>query len=171
MEPKIGIDVGGVIIDRVNDGTDTSFFSDNYLATTAIPGAFPGIAQLVRHFGAAQVFIVSTAGQTVADKTRHWLNHHDFYARTEMLPENVHFCRTRRDKLPRCQQLGITDMIDDRLEVLRYLVGQVPNLVLFQGHDHDAATADCPPYIHRVQSWAEAANHLIFLPRTWRCVP
>ena len=28
---RIGIDIGGVIIDRANDGTDTSFFSNNYL--------------------------------------------------------------------------------------------------------------------------------------------
>jgi len=31
----LGVDIGGVIIDRINDGTDTSFFGDNYLRTTA----------------------------------------------------------------------------------------------------------------------------------------
>lgn len=72
MQPKIGIDVGGVIIDRVrNDGTDTSFLSDNYLATSAVPGAFEHITRLVDHFGAEHVFVVSKCGTKVEDKTRH----------------------------------------------------------------------------------------------------
>ncbi|HJZ19149.1 MAG TPA: hypothetical protein VJ208_03525 [Candidatus Nanoarchaeia archaeon] len=37
----LGVDIGGVIIDRVrNDGTDTAFKSKRYLETTAIPGVF-----------------------------------------------------------------------------------------------------------------------------------
>lgn len=43
----LGVDIGGVIINRVNDDTDTSFFGDNYLATTATPGVFWALAQLV----------------------------------------------------------------------------------------------------------------------------
>ena len=30
MKIILGIDIGGVIIDRVNENTDTSFFSGNY---------------------------------------------------------------------------------------------------------------------------------------------
>lgn len=172
MQPRIGIDVGGVIIDRVkNDHTDTSFFSDNYLATSAVPGAFEGITQLVRQFGSKNVFIVSKCGQVVQDKTCHWLEHHDFYATTGFLPENAHFCRERYDKLLLCQQLGITDMVDDRMEVLSYLVGHIPNLVLFQGQpDEMAKYLDQLKHVHPVQTWAEVAYYLVFLPRVQRCV-
>ena len=44
MTEKLGVDIGGVIIDRANDRTDTSFFGGNYLETTAVPGATPGPA-------------------------------------------------------------------------------------------------------------------------------
>jgi hypothetical protein len=40
MVSTIGIDIGGVIIDRTNDKADTSFFGPNYLATTAVPAVF-----------------------------------------------------------------------------------------------------------------------------------
>lgn len=56
----LGVDIGGVVIDRVNDNTDTSFFGNNYLKTTAVPdvfavlqrlatGRFAGNLHLVRH--------------------------------------------------------------------------------------------------------------------------
>lgn len=166
MQPRIGIDVGGVIIDRVkNDHTDTSFFSDNYLATSAVPGAFNSIARLIRYFGAENVFIISKCGEVVENKTRHWLEHHGFYATTGFLPENVRFCRTRQEKLPLCRQLGITSMIDDRLEVLGYMIGFVPDLVLFQGYAGDLTERpDQLQQVHLVQTWEEAADHIIYLP-------
>ncbi|MBA3679436.1 hypothetical protein H0W80_04625, partial [Candidatus Saccharibacteria bacterium] len=46
--PVLGVDVGGVIIDRVNDNTDTSFFGDNYLSTTAVSDVFEALAELVQ---------------------------------------------------------------------------------------------------------------------------
>jgi len=38
MEAEVlGVDIGGVIMDKANDSTDTSFFSENFLETTATP--------------------------------------------------------------------------------------------------------------------------------------
>ena len=127
----LGVDVGGVIIDRVNDDTDTSFFSDNYLATTAVPGAFDALARLAAGRFAGQVFLVSKCGARVEAKTREWLAHHDFHARTGIPAGHLHFCRRRRDKAGICERLGVTHFIDDRLEVLGYLES-VPNLYLFR---------------------------------------
>lgn len=118
---KLGIDIGGVIISRANDHTDTSFFSPNYLRTSAVPGVFEGIRRLVDVVGTDNVFIVSKATDPTAERSREWLLHHDFYKRTGMKAENVFFCHERKDKAPICARLGITHFIDDKLEVLSYL--------------------------------------------------
>jgi hypothetical protein len=127
----LGVDVGGVIIDRVNDNTDTSLFSDNYLATTAVPGAFEALARLAAGRFGGQGFLGSKCGARVEAKTREWLHHHDFHARTGIPAEHLHFCRRRPDKAGICERLGVTHFIDDRLEVLGYL-DTVTNLYLFR---------------------------------------
>ena len=44
--PTLGVDVGGVLIDRVAEGSDTSFFGDRPLETPAVPDAVGTIARL-----------------------------------------------------------------------------------------------------------------------------
>ena len=137
MTLKLGIDVGGVIIDRINDKTDTSFFGNNYLATTACPDAFESISKLTRvTFGIDNVYLVSKAREKTERRTREWLEHHRFYEITGIKPENVHVCKERDGKAPICKDLGITHFIDDRLEVLGYLT-TVDNLYLFQGRSRE----------------------------------
>jgi hypothetical protein len=47
-----------VIIDRIkNDGTDTSFKSNNLLLTSAVPKAFEAV-KLMTAYGAENVFII-----------------------------------------------------------------------------------------------------------------
>lgn len=115
----IGIDIGGVIISRSNDRTDTSFFGPNYLSSTAVDDAFDSIAALAR--AGFTVHLVSKCGANVEQKTRQWLTHHNFYGVTSVDKEHVHFCRERKDKAIICRDLGITHFVDDRLEVLSYL--------------------------------------------------
>ncbi|MGD1003545.1 MAG: hypothetical protein ABR884_03165 [Minisyncoccia bacterium] len=77
MREKLGVDVGGVIIDSVkNDGTDTSFLTDHYLSTTAVDGAFDALRLLVDERFGEDVFIVSKCGPLVEKKTREWFVHH-----------------------------------------------------------------------------------------------
>jgi len=132
MTDVLGIDIGGVIMDKTNDKTDTSFFSDNFLKTTAVPQVFEVLAILVgRRFG-PNTHIVSKCGRKVQEKSLLWLAHHDFYRRTGIPESNVHFCKERSEKAPICQNLGITHFIDDKLEVLSYLT-TVEHKYLFQG--------------------------------------
>jgi hypothetical protein len=152
---KIGIDVGGVIIDKVNDGTDTSFMWDNYLETTAVPQAIESIKLLVERMSAQNVFIVSKCGQKVQNKTRHWLSHHDVFGKTGLLPENIHFCLERPQKAPICERLGITHFVDDRYDVLCHMK-TVPNRFMFCPNAQDIKRlAQEPMDILVVQSWPE----------------
>lgn len=151
----LGVDIGGVIIDRVNDGTDTSFFSDNYLRTTAVPGVFDALRRLVEKRFGDKVFLVSKCGQRVQNKTLHWLDHHRFYGLTGIERDRVHFCRERHEKAGICEELGITHFVDDRLEVLGNLT-TVGTLYLFRARPEEIRRfAHFLNRVRQVNSWQE----------------
>ncbi len=154
-------DIGGVIIDRVkNDNTDTSFFSDNFLRTSAVPGAFRAIAELREHFD-GHVHLISKCGREVESKTRLWLDHMNFYGLTGLREPNVHFCRTREGKAPICEKLGIAYFVDDRLEVLSYLT-TVKKRYLFQPNPNEVRRyAAHLPSVTQVHSWEQVVKDFI----------
>lgn len=157
----LGIDIGGVIIDRINDGTDTSFFGQSFLRTTAVPEAFETIQKLVdRRFG-ERVHLISKCGPAIQDKTQLWLAHSDFFGRTGIPSEHLHFCLKRSEKAGICERLGITHFIDDKLEVLSYL-RTVPNRYLFHPvpSEVDRYRAHFP-LVTQVETWAEVERLLI----------
>jgi hypothetical protein len=137
---KIGIDIGGVIIDRIaNDGTDTSFMGERYLQTTAVGGALETIAIIAREvFGPENVFIVSKCGKTTERKSREWLEAQHFHKTTGILPKQVYFCRKRHEKAPICIEIGITHFVDDRLEVLGYMPDSIRRF-LFRADSREVA--------------------------------
>ncbi|MBX3172531.1 MAG: hypothetical protein KF760_34325 [Candidatus Eremiobacteraeota bacterium] len=158
----LGVDVGGVIIDRQNDRADTSFFGPNYLQTSAVEGVF----DCLRAAGEAgfQVHLVSKCGQNTQRKTLEWLAYQHFYERTGVDPARVHFCRTRPQKAPICTAQGITHFVDDRLDVLEYLE-DVGELFLFQPNDQDEARWYSSRHRSRlVKSWPEVLEEIAGAP-------
>ncbi|MFJ6197688.1 hypothetical protein [Micromonospora sp. NPDC092111] len=150
---RLGVDVGGVVIEPTSRDDDTSFFGPNYLRTPPVPGVFEGLAALVPLFD--ETHVVSTCGERTERHTRAWLDHHDFYTRTGIAPERLHFCRTRPAKAPVAARLGLTHFVDDRLEVLGYL-DTVGHRYLFRPYPPElAAHAAHLPGVHRVESWSE----------------
>lgn len=132
MSRRIGLDVGGVIIDKLrNDGTDTDLRGENFLRTTAVPFVYEAVGQLVARYGTESVFIISKCGEVIQDRTRKWLDANDFYGRTGFSPENLYFCKTRPQKVPIAQTLGITDFVDDRADVLDRMKDVVARRYLF----------------------------------------
>jgi hypothetical protein len=158
----LGVDIGGVLIDRVADGTDTSFFSKRYLETPAVPDGFETLARLARERFGERVHIVSKCGPTIQAKSKEWLAHRRFTEITGVPLERVHFCRTREEKAPICKRLLVTHFIDDRYDVLSY-VKTVPYRFLFQPREDDLARAAREPLagLKVVQSWAEIAEALL----------
>lgn len=157
----LGVDFGGVVTDRMNDGTDTSFLSDNYLVTTAMPGAIEALRRLVEDRFGPNVYFVSKCGPTVERKTREWLAHHDVFTRTGIPADNIRFCRRREDKAPICAGLGVSHFIDDRASVLRHLES-VPHLYLFRPDARESALAErigLPAA--RMASWEEVLTRLL----------
>lgn len=150
---KLGVDIGGVIIDRVGNSSDTGFQTERYLETPEVPGAIEALGQLTSKFD--EIYLVSRCGIETELKTKKWLEHHDFYERTQIQPGNVYFCRERYQKAEVATRLGLSHFIDDRLEVLSYLE-DVPHRVLINWRDAEVekyreSLAD----VQKVGSWAE----------------
>ena len=158
----LGVDIGGVIIDKANDGTDTSFFGENFLATTQVIEAFETLRDLVAQRFKQRVYLVSKCGAGVEHKTRQWMRHHSFHAFTGIASERMRFCRRREDKAGICKELGVTHFIDDKLEVLSYLVDIVPHLYLFQGNPNEVRRyAHVLPRVIPVDGWGSIRHHLL----------
>lgn len=150
----LGVDIGGVIISRAEEGSDTSFFGDRPLETPAVEGALEALAALRARFG-ENIHLVSKAGHLTQAKTRAWLAHRRFVEITGIGEARWNFCRTREDKAPICAALGVTHFVDDRLDVLGFLSG-VSRRYLFapEGAQH-------PPDVTLVRSWTEIAADLL----------
>jgi hypothetical protein len=156
---KLGVDIGGVIIGRKDNGTDTSLSSTYGLHTTAIPGAFDALRALVEQKFGNEVYLVSRCAAEIEKEILHWLEHHGFFDRTGVLRDHVRFCRERHEKAGICEQLGITHFVDDRLEVLSHLK-TVPTRYLFRPNDTEVF-----PYtsfrtqVLQVNSWQEILDN------------
>jgi hypothetical protein len=153
-EPRLGIDIGKVIINGPAHpgGGDTAFFTGDeatMLATPEVPGAAAAITRLVARFH-GQVWLVSKCGPRIQARTRRWLDGHDFYHRTGLPPDHVRFCRTRPDKRIHCHQLGLTHFVDDHPEVHAAIRGAVEYQYFFGPQRHRI-----PDYGRHAPTWAD----------------
>jgi hypothetical protein len=157
----LGVEIGGVIIDRINDKTDTSFFSENYLQTTAVPGVVESRRQLVEKRFGEHVYLVSKCGPKVEAKSLHWLDHHHFHQMSGVPSGNIRFCRERHENAGICRKLGITHFVDDRLEVLSHLT-TVGKLFLFRPQPDEARRfAQHLDRVQQVDSWQDIQKELL----------
>ncbi|MBI1251813.1 MAG: hypothetical protein GC189_10105 [Alphaproteobacteria bacterium] len=153
----LGVDVGGVLVDRIRaDGSDTSFFSDRFLETPAVAGAFDSLVRLGRERFGQRICIVSKCGPRIEEKTRLWLAHHNVLDALGLDQQALHFCRERRDKGPICKRLGVTHFVDDRMDVLVHLTS-VRHRYLFGPQKIGVSTRGVQP----VDSWADLAAALL----------
>lgn len=134
LSPRLGIDIGRVIISPVDvSGRDTQFLNGSEteaMQTPPSPGAFEAIREL-SDACAGNVWIVSKCGPKIEARSRRWLLHHDFYARAGVDPARLCFCRARKDKAVHAAKLRLTHFIDDRVDVLGHLTGLVRHRYLF----------------------------------------
>lgn len=151
-EQRLGIDFGRVIQGAAlpDGGADTVFLSGGHeeaMRTPPTDNAFEVLNRLVNRFG-GRAWVISKCGPRVEERTRQWLERHNFYGQTGVPSKNVRFCRRRADKAVHCAELGITHMIDDRLEVHEALYGLVPHLYLFGVYD-----GPIPHWVEHTRTW------------------
>jgi hypothetical protein len=158
MEPRLGIDIGRVIISAGEGGADTSFLSgtlEDALETPPMPLAFEQIAQLVKAFE-GRVWLVSKCGPKVQERTKKWLTKHRFYDATGVSQANLRFCLKRPQKADHARQLRLTHFIDDRVDVLEHLRPLVPKLFLF-GPQKGSVDLD---WLEHLPSWEGASERV-----------
>lgn len=134
---RIGIDIGKVIIGGAADQPDTSFFSDNFLATPPIHESFESIQWLAKEF---DVWIISKCGQKIQDRSLVWLEAYKFFEITGVNPEQVIFCRQRKEKAPIAESLGLRVFIDDRVDIISSMENVVEHPVLFTSWEETLKT-------------------------------
>lgn len=152
-EFRLGVDFGRVIHGGLPaPGDDDTVFLDGSfeeaLASPATEGVYEVLPGLIEAFG-GRAWIISKCGERIQRRTLAWLDHHDFYARTGLPRGNVRFCRKRAEKAGHCRELGITHMIDDRLDVHRAIREIVPYRYLF-------GPGEAPGWVRRLPDWASA---------------
>ena len=157
----LGVDVGGVLISKAHDGTDTSFFSDQFLETPMVTDAFATLARLSQERFRDDIHLVSKCGPRTQAKTKLWLAHRRFEEITGIPLAQVHFCRERRDKAPICKRLGVSHFIDDRLEVLGYLTTVSQRYLFMPDEQETQRHARHLAGVRVVRSWAEIAADLL----------
>ncbi len=161
IEPRIGIDIGRVIMAPVKGGkADTSFLSgslEKAMQTPPSPGAFENVKALAAAFG-GRAWLISKAGPNVQHKTKQWLRHWDFFTATGLPADNLRFCLERPQKAAHCRQLKITHFIDDRLDVLEALREDVPHLYLFGEQPKLDAV---PAWAVHVLDWQAASSAVL----------
>ncbi len=166
--PKLGIDIGRVIIDGSShpNGGDTAFFNGDeeaLLATPEMTGAFDAIARLVAVFE-GQVWLVSKCGPRVQARSERWLEGHNFYERTGLDPANLRFCRRRPEKRQHCLDLNLTHFVDDHPEVHRAIRGTVEHQFFF-----GPQRKPVPPFGIHVNNWTEAEAAILASLRPGLC--
>ena len=161
---RLGVDIGGVLIERIGDKPDTWFAENDFPRSQALPDAFQVLRQLGEKRYGGEIYLISKCGPNIERKTRLWLDRNDFFHKTGINPKHLHFCRRRQDKGPICKQLGITHFVDDRLEVLGYLE-TVRHKFLFQPVEKEVKRhAHILPKVSRVDSWDELRPRLLQNP-------
>jgi hypothetical protein len=153
---KLGIDIGGVLIPMATGGSDSNFFGNSPMETPAQEGMFEGVRILTARF-AGQVYVVSKCGPKIERISRNWLHYVDFWRRTGVLPQNLHFVRERPDKAVVCVRLGITHFIDDRVDVL-VAMERVSRRYLFLGGRDGQRQVAVPPTIRQLRDWPHAVE-------------
>jgi hypothetical protein len=122
---KIGIDIGNVIIG--GGGEDTQFFTDLYLATPEVEGAWDFIRILSK--AGHELHLVSKCGLKTEEKSLKWLDANSFFQWLRL--HRTHFVRKHHLKAPMAQALELDIFIDDRQDIIDSMDGIVEYPILF----------------------------------------
>lgn len=157
--PALGIDVGGVLVDFIARGEDTSFFGTRPIETPATEGSHEALSRLLDLF-AGRVYIVSKAGPRIAGLTRQWLVEQQFVGPGALAESDVFFVTERSEKNTVCRRVGITHFIDDRLDVLKHLATVEMRVLYTGGLGDDEPPADIPTEVSLAPTWPDCVDLL-----------
>jgi len=150
--PRLGVDIGRVIIRSDTDDPERSIFGVDFLQTPEVEGAIDSLRELTASDHWDQIHLVSKCRPAVQERTKLWLDSNSFYERTGISRDNVHFCLERPEKGLIAASLALTHFVDDRQDVLNVMPESVTTRVLFS-----PAYKDITPPVGMVvaRNWGE----------------
>ncbi len=159
----LGVDIGNVIIDhRLISKEEAKLLEERYSTIPATDGVFDCLKKLNDERFHGNIFLISKCTPWAKEKVSAWFKDNDFYNKTGVKPENVFFCQERSEKEKICKENNITHFVDDRLEVLSYMIDKVPNLFLFKPNEKEVEEfKQFLPKVIMVESWGEVLNNIL----------
>lgn len=165
----LGIDFGDVIAgSRVSTDSRGIEIESDYLAinrflrVAPVEDAFECIRVLVAECFGERSWVISKWRESVKEKCLTWLRHYHFAEITGIPLGRVLFCETRADKVRMARERGITDFVDNKLEVLSPMVGIVPNLYLFRPSPREIVQYEAVlPCVKVVNDWRDIVRHVL----------
>lgn len=153
MRRIFGTDIGGVLAPPVSpsqkDQTDDQSLSE----FLPIPDSFRVLSRIANELlKPEETFVVSYCDQATEVISRRWLDIHNFFEITRIPHGNLFYCRERSHKNIICQELEITDFVDDNIKVIKSLE-TVLNKYLFKTKEKELTIID--PTISIVRSWLD----------------
>ena len=156
----IGVDVGGVVIKAEHYHEDAIATGPVLRADSEVAGARDGVRALVARFG-GRVFLISKCGPLTEARMNDWLEEYGFLASTGLPAANVRFCRSRPEKAPICAELGLSHIVDDRVEILNSMATVVQQRFLFRPDQVEAqAHGGIADDIHVSNSWVDLVQQV-----------
>jgi len=150
LRPRIGIDIGGVIIADGED-RDEIFFSREYLCTPEVPGALEAITELGTW---ATCFLISKVGTAKQQRCRRRLFARQFSQRCGIPAERWHFSPSRAEKGLIAQPLGLDGFVDDHSHVLAAMPSTVRCRTLF------GSPSGATEHVSHAPDWSSALDPL-----------
>ena len=157
----VGIDSGNVFMDTA-EMTPERFNERVFDGILPIEGVIAAAKVLYQKSG-GEVFIAYNATDLADPAILAWYETVGLTERTG-IPTSRLGRVYKRDKLPLCKLYGATHFVDDRLEVLRNLIGTVPNLILFKPRSDEIKEHSWDGWeneIVRVHSWEHALEVIL----------
>lgn len=153
MRRIFGTDIGGVLAPPVSPSQKDKTDDRSLRKFLPIPDSFRVLSRITNELLKPEdTFVVSYCDQATEVISRRWLDIHNFFEITRIPHGNLFYCRERSHKNIICQELEITDFVDDNIKVIKSLE-TVLKKYLFKTKENELTIID--PTISIVRSWLD----------------
>jgi hypothetical protein len=126
----------------------------------SVPDAVQSLHAVTQSGRFEKIYIVSQVNPVGRFIFSHRLRLRNIWNYTGIPESNLYFCRYRHEKSAICEKLGITDFIDDNLEVLSYMQN-VGRLYAFNPKKKNIGKYQLPEHVVFFSSWKELMPRLL----------